>query len=99
MSLNVDFKLKAPENTPVWVDESKCKSCDICVEVCPTGVLEMKVDPHNILGQMVKVTHPEYCIGCKECELQCPDFCIFVAERDEYKFKKLNEVKKLKGEA
>ena len=99
MSLNIDFKIKAPENTPVWVDESKCKSCDICVEVCPTGVLSMRIDPHNILGQMVNVDHPEYCIGCKECELQCPDFCIFVAERDEYKFKKLNEVKKLKGEA
>ena len=38
MSLNVDFKLKAPANTPVWVDEAKCKSCDLCVEFCPTGV-------------------------------------------------------------
>jgi 2-oxoglutarate ferredoxin oxidoreductase subunit delta len=98
MALNVDFRLKAPENTPVWVDEAKCKSCELCVDFCPTGVLEMVPDPHNILGQMVKVSHPEYCIGCKECELECPDFCIFVAERDEYKFKKLNEVKKLKGE-
>ena len=98
MSLNVDFKLKAPANTPVWVDEAKCKSCDLCVEFCPTGVLEMVPDPHNILGQMVKVSYPEYCIGCKECELECPDFCIFVAERDEFKFKKLSEVKKLKGE-
>ena len=98
MSLNVDFKLKAPANTPVWVDESKCKSCELCVEFCPTGVLEMVPDPSSILGQMVKISNPEYCIGCNECELECPDFCIFVAERDEYKFKKLNEVKKLKGE-
>ena len=98
MALNVDFRLKAPENTPVWVDEAKCKSCELCVDFCPTGVLVMVPDPHNILGQMVRVAHPEYCIGCKECELECPDFCIFVAERDEYKFKKLNEVKKLKGE-
>jgi len=94
MSLNINFKLKAPANTPVWVDEAKCKSCELCVEFCPTGVLEMVPDPHR----MVKVSHPEYCIGCKECELECPDFCIFVAERDEYPFKKLNEVKKLKGE-
>ena len=99
MSLNIDFKMNAPENTPVWVDESKCKSCDICVEVCPTGVLSMRLDPHNILGQMVNVDNPEYCIGCRECELQCPDFCIFVADNKEFKFKKLNEVKKLKGEA
>jgi 2-oxoglutarate ferredoxin oxidoreductase subunit delta len=94
-----DFKLTAPENTPVWVDESKCKACDICVDVCPTGVLSMRLDPTNTLGAMVNVDNPDYCIGCNECELECPDFAIFVATKDEYTFKKLNEVKKLKGEA
>jgi len=94
-----DFRLKAPENTPVWVDTSKCKACDICVDVCPTGVLSMKLDPTNTLGAMINVDHPEYCIGCRECELECPDFAIFVATKEEYTFKKLNEVKKLKGEA
>ena len=94
-----DFKMKAPENTPVWVDESRCKACDICVDVCPTGVLSMRLDPTNTLGAMVEVEHADYCIGCRECELQCPDFAIYVAEREEFKFKKLNEVKKLKGEA
>jgi 2-oxoglutarate ferredoxin oxidoreductase subunit delta len=94
-----DFKLKAPENTPVWVDESKCKACDICVDVCPTGVLSMRLDPTNTLGAMVNIDHPDYCIGCNECELECPDFAIFVATKEEYTFKKLNEVKKLKGEA
>ena len=34
---------------------------------------------------MISVEHPEACIGCNECELSCPDFAIFVADRKEYK--------------
>ncbi len=36
--------MKAPENTPVWVDTSRCKACDICVDACPAGVLSMKLE-------------------------------------------------------
>lgn len=90
---------KAPENTPVWVDESRCKACDICVAACPAGVLSMQADPSSTLGAMVKVLFPEDCIGCNDCELECPDFAIYVAERSEYKFAKLNDQSKARAEA
>lgn len=83
--------MKAPENTPVWVDESRCKACDICVSVCPAGVLGMVPEPHSTLGAMVKVLHPESCTGCNACELDCPDFAIFVASKQEFKFAKVTE--------
>lgn len=80
---------QAPENTPVWIDETRCKACDICVSLCPSGVLGMRKDEHKILGKIISVAHPEGCIGCYECELHCPDFAIFVASKDEFKFAKL----------
>jgi 2-oxoglutarate ferredoxin oxidoreductase subunit delta len=51
--------------------ERYCKGCSICVEFCPTNVLEMD-------GFLVKVVRPDACIGCMQCELRCPDFAIKV---------------------
>jgi len=85
--------MKAPENTPVWVDTTRCKACDICVSVCPSGVLSMKQEPTSTLGAMISIEHPESCIGCNDCELNCPDFAIFVADKkaDGFKFAKLTD--------
>lgn len=82
---------ETPINTPVWVDESKCKACDRCVSVCPAGVLGMRQELSSTLGAMATVTNPESCIGCNDCELSCPDFAIFVADKKDYKFSKLSD--------
>lgn len=79
------FKTKNPGNQPVWVNTSNCKACDICVSVCPSGVLGMKYESTSTLGAMVYVNNPESCIGCSECELSCPDFAIYVADKQEYR--------------
>ncbi|WP_294953508.1 4Fe-4S dicluster domain-containing protein [Sulfurovum sp.] len=89
----------APENTPVWVNTDRCKACDICVDSCPAGVLSMKQEPTSILGAMISIVAPESCIGCNECELVCPDFAIYVAERKEFKFAKLTDASKARQEA
>jgi 2-oxoglutarate ferredoxin oxidoreductase subunit delta len=83
--------MKAPESTPVWVDESRCKACDICVSVCPAGVLAMRLEPTSTLGAMIEIVAPESCIGCNDCELNCPDFAIFVSDKSEFKFAKLSD--------
>lgn len=82
----------------MWVNEKRCKGCDICVSVCPAGVLSMRLDSKMILGKVAEVSFPESCIGCRECELHCPDFAIFVAEKGEYKFAKINQESQLRGE-
>lgn len=78
-------------NAPVWVNTNNCKACDICVSVCPSGVLGMKYDSTSTLGAMISIDHPEACIGCNECELTCPDFAIYVADKKDYKFAKLTD--------
>ena len=91
--------MAAPENTPVWVDTARCKACDVCVDVCPAGVLSMKAEPGSTLGAMITVVVPEDCIGCNDCELHCPDFAIYVAEKSEYKFAKLTDEAKARAAA
>lgn len=89
----------APENTPVWTNEERCKACDKCVDVCPAGVLIMRAEPASTLGSMIQVAFPESCIGCKDCELICPDFAIYVAEKSEFKFAKLSDDSRTRAEA
>ena len=91
--------MTAPENTPVWVDTTRCKACDICVDSCPAGVLSMQAEPTSTLGAMISVIAPESCIGCNECELSCPDFAICVATKKEFKFAKLTDSSKARQEA
>ncbi len=46
-----------------------CKGCDICVNVCPAAVLDMK-------DFKVCVVDIEACTECMLCENSCPDFAI-----------------------
>jgi 2-oxoglutarate ferredoxin oxidoreductase subunit delta len=92
------FKTENPGNVPVWVNTSNCKACDICVSVCPSGVLGMKYEKTSTLGAMISIDHPEACIGCMECEISCPDFAIYVADKKDYKFAKLTDESKARQE-
>jgi len=91
--------MTAPADTPVWVDETRCKACDICVDACPAGVLSMKTDPTSTLGANIEIVAMDACIGCSECELACPDFAIYVAEKKEFKFARLTDSAKARQEA
>jgi 2-oxoglutarate ferredoxin oxidoreductase subunit delta len=53
-----------------------CKGCRICVDFCPTGTLD--------LDDRFKITiaHPEKCIGCRMCEMRCPDMAIYVKKSE-----------------
>ncbi len=50
----------------------RCKGCGICVEFCPKKVLEVSE------LEKVVVAREQDCIKCRQCEMRCPDFAIFV---------------------
>jgi indolepyruvate ferredoxin oxidoreductase beta subunit len=49
-----------------------CKSCDICVKLCPERCLQLNTE------RVVELAQPESCTGCRLCEFLCPDFAIRV---------------------
>lgn len=55
------------EIIPAW-----CKSCDICVKMCPEMCLRLDAN------QKVELIDPAACTGCRICEWLCPDFAIKV---------------------
>ena len=52
-----------------------CKACGLCIAFCPTDVYEREE------GGKPVVVRPDDCIGCRFCELHCPDFAITIEER------------------
>jgi 2-oxoglutarate ferredoxin oxidoreductase subunit delta len=50
-----------------------CKGCHICVEFCPTDVLEM-----HSSGNYPIVVAEEKCTACHFCDTHCPDLAIVV---------------------
>jgi len=69
----VEKKAAAPamrRQVRLEINRAWCKSCDICVKMCPERCLAL--DEHQI-AVLVK---PDACTGCHVCEWLCPDFAI-----------------------
>ena len=49
-----------------------CKSCDICVKLCPERCLRLNDE------RIVELIDASKCTGCRLCEWLCPDFAIRV---------------------
>ncbi len=76
----LEAPFSAPGNKPAAVVDSValdinpawCKSCDICVKMCPELCLRLNEE------QKVELTDAALCTGCHICEWLCPDFAIKV---------------------
>ena len=56
-----------------------CKSCGLCVEACPKGLLSIDTSRLNARGYSPAVLTDEgACTGCAVCARMCPDSIIKV---------------------
>ena len=68
---------KDKNNLQVVINAAWCKSCGICIELCPKGALG-RDNREKAVWQ-----YPEKCIRCGLCEMRCPDLAITLQEAEE----------------
>jgi 2-oxoglutarate ferredoxin oxidoreductase subunit delta len=52
-----------------------CKACGICSAFCPKNVIGLDENGAPY------IQNPDDCIGCRFCEIHCPDFAINIKKR------------------
>ena len=57
----------------ILINDSRCRPCAVCWEVCPTKVLASKPPLNKSM-----VVNLDACTGCRLCEWMCPDWAIVV---------------------
>ena len=58
----------------IAINKDWCKMCGICIALCPKNVFEASGEGYPIPRRQ------EECVGCRLCELRCPDFALKVEE-------------------
>jgi len=61
-----------------YIDETLCKGCGLCVDVCVAGIMQMSRRRNRKGYRLPAVSDPEKCRRCRMCELCCPDMAIYV---------------------
>ncbi len=61
----------------VKFDIETCKGCELCIEACPQGSLQLSPEI-NAQGYHYAVLIQDNCTGCTNCALVCPDAVITV---------------------
>lgn len=59
----------------IAIDESGCRACTLCVDICPVDALEMDAS-----GNVAKVVKEDDCIGCTSCMYLCPSRCLEITD-------------------
>lgn len=58
----------------------QCKSCGLCIEICPKKVLSWDDEVLGHFGTPTIKCDIKNCIQCKSCEKICPDIAIRVKD-------------------
>ena len=67
---------------PLDIALDRCKGCELCIAVCPKGVLALDLAIVNQLGHHpVRLTDAAACTSCAFCARICPDAVFTVYAR------------------
>lgn len=62
----------------IVVDPELCKSCRLCIGVCPKHILEVGPETNSKGYYPIVQTDEAACTGCRLCGIMCPDSAITV---------------------
>lgn len=69
----------------IKVDREKCKSCGLCIEVCPKNTFKFSKS-FNKMGYHYVEPEGEgkdFCSGCQRCVVMCPDVAISIYKKED----------------
>jgi 2-oxoglutarate ferredoxin oxidoreductase subunit delta len=58
-----------------------CKGCGLCIEKCPTDVLEWSAELGVYGTPAVQPKNEQDCIACMTCDMICPDCAIRIEKK------------------
>jgi len=61
----------------ITLDPDRCTGAADCISVCPSGVLQLHGNPPKAV-----INHPETCIACGGCIVQCPEDALYFTMPD-----------------
>ncbi len=62
----------------IVVSDTYCKGCELCIDVCPKGVMSLDRTRLTPKGYHPAHLHANGCTGCAICAIVCPDAAITV---------------------
>lgn len=65
----------------IFIDEERCKGCQLCTVVCPKEILATSSRFNQQGYKVVEVMSQEECTACAACARICPDFAIRVFKK------------------
>ncbi|MGA2768399.1 MAG: 4Fe-4S dicluster domain-containing protein [Candidatus Bathyarchaeia archaeon] len=78
----LDLEKVKPAKAEIHLIKDECKGCGYCIEFCPKKVLE-ESDEINARGvHPPRIVDESKCIICSFCSAVCPDFAIFVVDKE-----------------
>ena len=62
----------------IEVDAELCKACELCIDVCPKGIIGVGASYNSKGNHFAEQSDAEKCTGCSLCGVMCPDAAISV---------------------
>ncbi|MBQ6314103.1 MAG: 4Fe-4S binding protein [Mogibacterium sp.] len=62
----------------IKVEPELCKSCGLCVKVCPFGLISIGNTINSSGYRVAEQPSNEKCTACRLCAIMCPDSAISV---------------------
>lgn len=68
----------------IKINKEKCKSCYLCIDVCPFKLIQKSTITGQTGENIVEFIDKENkCIACAQCAMVCPDIAIEEVVKDE----------------
>lgn len=67
----------------IKIDKDKCKSCYLCMDVCPYKLIKKSNNIGTTGEYTVEFSDSEKkCLGCAQCAIVCPEIAIIEVNRE-----------------